>query len=97
MGSLPETKLRTLQRLQNRAKMIIKNARHKDGRSGNRLSDENLFRFDRSVMAYKMLTKSALKAYGMNSTYNLSVNFTNKYNETLQISAVPETENGTRE
>ena len=56
-GSLPETKLMTLQRLQNRAKMIIKNAKHKDEWSDSWLSVENLFRFDRSVMTYKILNK----------------------------------------
>ena len=56
-GSLPETKLMTLQRLQNRAKMIIKYAKHKDEWSDSWLSVENLFRFDRSVMTYKILNK----------------------------------------
>ena len=56
-GSLLQTKLRTLQRLQNRAKKIIRNARHKDNWSENWMSVENLFRFDRSVMTYKILNK----------------------------------------
>ena len=55
--SLPETKLMTLQQLQNMAKMIIKNAKHKDEWSDSLLSVKNLFRFDRSVMTYKILKK----------------------------------------
>ena len=47
----------TLQRLQNKAKMTKKNAKHKDEWSDSWLSVENLFRFDRSVMTYKILNK----------------------------------------
>ena len=56
-GSLSKTKLDTLQRLHNRAHAIIENARIKDEWSSNWLSVENLIRFDRSVMAYKILNK----------------------------------------
>ena len=49
--------LDTLQRLHNRAHAIIENARIKDEWSSNWLSVENLIRFDRSVMAYKILNK----------------------------------------
>ena len=51
-GSLSKTKLDTLQRLHDRAKSIIENARIKDELSPNWLSVENLIRFDCSVMAY---------------------------------------------
>ena len=47
----------TLQRLHNRAHAIIENASIKDEWSSNWLSVENLIRFDRSVMAYKILNK----------------------------------------
>ena len=56
-GSLSKTKLDTLQRLHIRAHSIIENARIKDEWSSNWLSVENLIRFDRSVMAYKILNK----------------------------------------
>ena len=45
------------QHLHNRAHAIIENARIKDEWSSNWLSVENLIRFDRSVMAYKILNK----------------------------------------
>ena len=56
-GGLSKTKLDTLQRLHDRAHSIIENARIKDEWSANWLSVENLIRFDRSVMAYKILNK----------------------------------------
>ena len=56
-GSLSKTKLDTLQRLHNRANAIIRNAHIKDEWSANWLSVESLVRFDRSVMAYKILNK----------------------------------------
>ena len=56
-GCLSETKLDTLQRLHDRAHSIIENTRIKDEWSTNWLSVENLIRFDRSVMAYKILNK----------------------------------------
>ena len=56
-GSLSKTKLDTLQRLHDRAHSIIENARIKDEWSANWLCVENLIRFDRSVMACKILNK----------------------------------------
>ena len=56
-GSLSKTKLDTLQRLHNRAQAIIENVRIKDEWSSYWLSVESLIRFDRSVMAYKILNK----------------------------------------
>ena len=56
-GSLPKTKLDALQRLQDRARTIIENARLKDNWSCDWLSIENIIRFDRSVMAYKIINK----------------------------------------
>ena len=56
-GSLPKTKLDALQRLQDRARTIIENAKLKDIWSFDWLSIENVIRFDRSVMAYKIINK----------------------------------------
>ena len=49
-GSLSKSKINTLQRLQDRARPIIDNARQKDGWSHNWLTVEQLIKFDRSVM-----------------------------------------------
>ena len=57
-GSLPKTKLDALQPLQDRARTIIENARLKDNWSCDWLSIENIIRFDRSVMAYKIIKLS---------------------------------------
>ena len=56
-GSLPKTKLDILQRLQDRARSIVENARYKDNWSCDWLSVENIIRFDRSVMTYKIRNK----------------------------------------
>ena len=56
-GSLPKTKLDILQRLQDRARSIVENARYKDNWSCDWLSIENIIRFDRSVMTYKIRNK----------------------------------------
>ena len=56
-GSLPKTKLDILQRLQDRARSIVDNARYKDNWSCDWLSVENIIRFDRSVMTYKIRNK----------------------------------------
>ena len=56
-GSLPKTKLDTLQRLQDRARSIVENARYKDNWSCDWLSVENIIRFDRSVTTYKIRNK----------------------------------------
>lgn len=47
----------TSQRLHNRARTIIENARHKDYVSEDWKSVEDLFRFDWSVITYKILIK----------------------------------------
>ena len=52
-GSLPKSKLNTLQRLQDRARSFIDKARRKDNWSHNWLTVEQLTKFDRSVMIYK--------------------------------------------
>ena len=54
-GSLSNTKLEALQRLQNRAHSIIERAKIKDQWSGDWLTVEQLINFDRSVMTYKMM------------------------------------------
>ena len=56
-GSLSNTKLEALQRLQNRAHSIIERAKIKDQWSGDWLTVEQLINFDRSVMTYKMMNK----------------------------------------
>ena len=56
-GSLSNTKLEALHRLQNRAHSIIERAKIKDQWSGDWLTVEQLINFDRSVMTYKMMNK----------------------------------------
>ena len=56
-GTLPKSKINTLQRLQDRARSIIDNARQKDGWSHNWLTVEQLIKFDRSVMTYKIINR----------------------------------------
>ena len=59
---LPLTKIRNLQRLQNRALTIIKNGSHEDELSEISLTVKNPFRFDLSVMTYKILNKICLES-----------------------------------
>ena len=54
-GSLSNTKLDHLQRLQNRARTLIESSRLKDGWACNWLSVSNLIKFDRALMIYKIL------------------------------------------
>ena len=54
-GSLSNTKLDHLQRLQNRARTLIESSRLKDGWICNWLSVSNLIRFDRAIMIYEIL------------------------------------------
>ena len=56
-GSLPNTQLQTLQRLQNRAFSIIEDARLKDLWTNNGLNVDQIIHFDRSVMTYKIINK----------------------------------------
>ena len=56
-ASLPSRKIKTLQRLQNRAQLIIKTARVKDNWSCEWLNVSNLISFDRLVMKYKIINK----------------------------------------
>ena len=56
-GSLPARKIETLQRLQNRAQLIIKIARIKDNGYCDWLNVSNLISFDRLVMTYKIINK----------------------------------------
>ena len=56
-GSLPKTKLDTIQRLQDRARAMIENARLKDNWSCDWLSFESIIGFGRSVIAYKIISK----------------------------------------
>ena len=54
-GSLSNTKLDHLQRLQNRARTLIKSSRLKVGWTCNWLSVANLIKFDRAIMICKIL------------------------------------------
>ena len=56
-GSLSKTKITALQRLQNRACPIITNAKIKDNWSCSWMSVENIIRYDRSIMTYKIMNK----------------------------------------
>ena len=56
-GSLPNTKLQTLQRLQNRAFPIIENARLKDPWNNDGLSVDQIIYFDRSIMAHEIVNQ----------------------------------------
>ena len=56
-GNLSKTKLAALQRLQDRAYSIISSARIKDSWSTSWLNVENLFRYDRNVMTYKIMNR----------------------------------------
>ena len=56
-GSLCKTKLAALQRLQSRAWSIIENAKIKDLWSSSWLNVENIIRYDRNVMTYKIVNR----------------------------------------
>ena len=85
-GSLPKTKLDTLQRLQDRARAIIENARLKDNWSCDWLSVENIIRFDRSVMVYKISNKlSPENLWGKCQQRSSQCNYATRYCKDLQI------------
>ena len=54
-GSLSDTKLNHLQRLQDRARTLIESSNVKDGWRCNWLSVSNLIKYDKAVMAYKIM------------------------------------------
>ena len=56
-GSLCKTKLAALQRLQSRAWSIIENVKIKDLWSSSWLNVENIIRYDRNVMTYKIVNR----------------------------------------
>ena len=56
-GSLPARKIETLQRLQNRAQLIIETTRVKDNWSCDWLIVSNLISIDRLVMTYKIINR----------------------------------------
>ena len=56
-GNLNKSKIKPLQRLQNLACCIIENAKIKDNWSGSRLNVENIIRYDRDIMTYKIVNK----------------------------------------
>ena len=57
-GSLCKAKLAALQRLQSRARSIIDNTKFKDRWSCSWLNLENIIRYGRNVMTYKIINKS---------------------------------------
>ena len=73
-GSLSNTKVEALQRLQNRAHSIIEKAKVKDQWSSNWLTVEQLINFDRVVMTYKMMNKTCPEClwhrYKIRNTYS---------------------------
>ena len=56
-GSIPSSKIKILQNLQDRARTIIERARIKDAWSYNWLNVEQLIKFDRSTMTYKIMNR----------------------------------------
>lgn len=85
-GSLPKTKLDTLQRLQDRARSIIESARFKDNWSCDWLSVENIIRFDRSVMTYKIMNKlSPESLWDKFQQRSSQSNYATRYCRDLQI------------
>ena len=56
-GSIPSYKLKILQNLQNRARTIIERAKYRDNWSCKWLDVEQLIKFDRSVMTYKIMNR----------------------------------------
>ena len=56
-GSLSNTKLEALQRLQNRTHSIMERAKIKDQWSSDWTTVEQLINFDRLVMTYKMMNR----------------------------------------
>ena len=85
-GSFPKTKLETLQRLQDKARASIENARLKDNWSCDRLSVENIIRYDRSVMAYKIISKlSPENLWGKFQQRSSQCNYATRYCKDLQI------------
>ena len=71
-GSLYNTKLEDLQRLQNRAQSIIERAKIEDQWSRDWLTVEQLINFDRSVMTYKMMNKICPESlWDRNKTRNM--------------------------
>ena len=85
-GSLSNTKLDHLQRLQNRARTLIEGSRLKDGWSCNWLSVSNLIKFDRAVMIYKimnglcpdnlrgrLITRSEISNYPTRNQFDLDI------------------------
>ena len=73
-GSLPKSTLNTLQRLQDRARSIIDKAGLKDSWSHGWLTVEQLIKFDRSVMTYKIINRQC------------SESLWDKYHQGIQLS-----------
>ena len=82
-GSLPNTKLQTLQRLQNRAFPIIENARLKDPWNNNGLRVYQIIYFDRSIMVHKIVN-NAPRVFGTSILRGMK--FLDITQETMEIS-----------
>ena len=85
-GSLSNTKLDHLQRLQNRARTLIESSRLKDGWRCTRLSVSSLIQYDRAIMIYKITndlcpdslkgrfsTRSQLSNYRLRNSLDIDV------------------------
>ena len=74
-GSLSNSKIESLQRLQGRAISMIHGARIKDNSSPNFLTFKRLITFDRAVMVYKILNQlcpeNLWNKFHLRSDYNL--------------------------
>ena len=67
-GSLNKSKIIALQRIQNRACFIVENAKIKDSWSRSWLNVENILRYDRNIMTYKIMNKLCPEKFPTNSS-----------------------------
>ena len=85
-GSLSDTKLNHLHRLQDRACTLIENSNVKDGWTCNWLSVSNLTKYDKAVMAYEIMnnlcpnslqgkftTRSQISAYATRNCQDIDI------------------------
>ena len=97
-GSLFETKITALQRLQNRAFEIIQGLKIKDSLIRPTFSIDQMFQFDRSVLMYKIINKicpeslhdkfaerSSISKYDTRNKTDLQIPRLNDDNDTLSI------------
>ena len=85
-GSLSNTKIDHLQRLQNRARALIESSRLKDDRRCNWLSVSSLIKYDKAIMIYKIIndscpdslkgrfsTRSLLSTYALRNSLDINL------------------------